>query len=230
MYASPIWSKVSSAVDFGLRAVELSLLWMVFSAVGLVIVGVGPATAAAHSVARKNVLRTDVPVFRTFISTFRREFVRANQLAWVLMAVGLILAWDSRIALYAHPGILHLLVIPLFLVDGACAAVALYVFPLYVHRHLPRIWHYFRLAAVTAVLNPGRSLVMLALLYGWVFVLGGILPFVTIGFLVYMLTWLAITGSDRAVRLLDPGSQTNNRNPAETDASGRIEASSGDTR
>lgn len=228
MYASPLWSKISSVVDCGVRTVEISLLWMLFSAVGLVILGVGPATAAASVVARKFVLRTEVPVFRTFISAYRTEFVRANKLAWILMAVGIVLAWDTRISINAHSGILHLLIVPILLVDVVCAAIALYVFPLYAHRHIPKVVHYFRLAVVTAVLNPGRSVVMLALLYGWVFVLGGVLPFLSVGLLIYLLVRLAISGSDRVVRVLDPEASLDPgvRTGMASDPSDRIESCS----
>ena len=210
MYESRFWNAVSNVVIWVIRMFEVSFLWMLFSVVGLVVLGVGPATAASCVVTRKFVLgQTEIRVFRTFLSAYRTDFWRANKLAWILMAVGVVLAWDTKIAVDAHTMALHLALIPIVLVDVVFTAIALYVFPLYAHRNIPRLVHYFRVALVTAVFNPARSLIMLAALYVWLFVLGGLLPFLGVGLLIYVLMRLSMSGIDRVVQSLDAKAQSN---------------------
>lgn len=81
-------------------------------------------------------------------------------------------------------------------------AMARYVFPLYAHRQTDRLWQYFRLAALTCVVNPDRTLLILTMLYVVFFVLGGILPLAAVSALMYAMVRLSLAGFKRLERMI----------------------------
>ncbi len=200
---SKLWSGVTQVTDWLVRIVWASLLWCGFSLLGLGILGVGPATASLSALTRKwaQGKADEVRPWAVFRDTFRYEFWRTNRLAWVMMAVMGFLAWDTHLTVAVKLVWLHLALVPLALVDVVVVAVAVYVFPLYAHRQVDSLWKYFRLAALACVLNPGRTLVMLAMLYVEWFVLGGVLPFLAVSALMYAVVRLSLAGFERVERL-----------------------------
>ncbi len=57
-------------------AAKLNLLWLLGTAAGLIVLGVGPATVAAYTLARRRALGESFPACPAFVAAYRRELVR----------------------------------------------------------------------------------------------------------------------------------------------------------
>lgn len=67
----------------------LNLLWIIFTLIGGVILGIIPSTVAMFAIARKTAMgEEDISVIKTFWSTFRTEFIRANGLGLKITLIG----------------------------------------------------------------------------------------------------------------------------------------------
>ena len=74
----------------------VNLLWVFFTALGLGVFGFMPATIALFAVTRKWVMGDkDVPVFKTFWKTYRKEFFKSTLFGVVLFVIGYIIYFDS---------------------------------------------------------------------------------------------------------------------------------------
>ena len=88
------------------RLAYANLLWILFTVLGLGIFGFMPATVALFTVTRKWVMGDrDIPVFKTFWNTYRKEFFKSTLFGVVLFAIGYIiyidLAFHQQVA-YLH--------------------------------------------------------------------------------------------------------------------------------
>ncbi|GAF20232.1 hypothetical protein JCM19046_4941 [Bacillus sp. JCM 19046] len=52
--------------DWAMRMAYLNIIWLLFTAIGLFLFGFMPATVALFTLVRKQLLKQDVPVFKTF--------------------------------------------------------------------------------------------------------------------------------------------------------------------
>lgn len=151
-------------VDWVVRLVALSLLWMALSVAGAVVLGVGPATAAAFAIARRW-LRGDTgfSLFASACETFVHEFWKANGLVWAMAVPAAVLMIDMRYVT-SHPGGAEAVFGLLSLIPLALYAVtALYVFPVFVHFEIG-LGQSIKTALLVGVANPLRSLVGLAMM------------------------------------------------------------------
>ncbi|MET4639626.1 DUF624 domain-containing protein [Mycetocola sp. 2940] len=76
------------------RLAWLNLLWLLFTAAGLVVFGLFPATAAGYQIARDYVHRPESreePLMRRYAALVRANVVRANLVGIVVVAVGCLL-------------------------------------------------------------------------------------------------------------------------------------------
>nr|ABI49948.1 putative integral membrane protein [Geobacillus stearothermophilus] len=154
--------KLYRACEWITRLAYINLLWLFFTVLGLVILGIAPATVALFTIVRKWLLfhDHDVPVLKTFVLTYKDEFWRANRIGLLLMAAAYIFYID--LLYLAHvpiewrfPFSVALLVIFIFY-----TVTLLYVFPIYVHYEL-RFWQYIKYAFLIGMANPLMTLVML---------------------------------------------------------------------
>ncbi|ADU94250.1 YesL family protein [Geobacillus sp. Y412MC52] len=176
--------KLYWACEWITRLAYINLLWLFFTVLGLVILGIAPATVALFTIVRKWLLfhDSDVPVLKTFVRTYKGEFWRANRIGLLLMAVAYIFYIDLLYIVHVpmewrFPFSVALLVILIFY-----AVTLLYVFPIYVHYEL-RFWQYIKYAFLIGMANPFMTLVML-ISVGALFVLlmyiPGLIPFFSI--------------------------------------------------
>jgi uncharacterized membrane protein YesL len=71
----------------------INLLWILFSLIGLVVLGITPSTVGIFAVVRKW-LREGIdhtPILQTYWTTYKKEFWRANLLGFVFLIIGIIL-------------------------------------------------------------------------------------------------------------------------------------------
>lgn len=81
------------------KMMYLHLLWVIFSLMGLVVFGVMPATTAMFTVIRKWMEDdNDIPVFQTFLASYKTHFLKSNALGTFLVAIGIFLYIDMKIS------------------------------------------------------------------------------------------------------------------------------------
>ncbi|OXS73141.1 YesL family protein [Domibacillus enclensis] len=158
---------------WGLNLFLLNLLWIIFSAGGLLVAGVFPATAALIAVLRNLIIRQeDTALFKEFWCQFRRYFVKANLLGYVLTAGGVVLYIDFRIMQHiVTMSIFHIFLLSfLYILIFFYVFTAFYAFPVLVHYHTG-VFGCLKYSLIMAAGKPLQSISVAAalLLLVWVF-------------------------------------------------------------
>ncbi|SDC24284.1 Uncharacterized membrane protein YesL [Pelagirhabdus alkalitolerans] len=89
---------VMSMLDWFVKLAYINILWILFSIIGLGVFGMGPATVAVFNVIRQQLKAPDnKKVFSVFYKTYRREFIKGNQLFYILLSVHLFVVVDFAV-------------------------------------------------------------------------------------------------------------------------------------
>ncbi|MGP3932694.1 YesL family protein [Nonomuraea sp. KM88] len=171
-------------------AARLNLMWIAFTLLGGVVLGIGPATMAAYTVARRHA-RGESIHWADFWSVYRREFVRASLLILPVAVLATVLIGNYLYLSAAGPS-MGALRIATFVALIALAGVGAYVGPLYVHYDLP-LWAYWPKATQLALMRPASSVLLLLVLSSIAYataVLPVLAPVVGFGAWIYLNTWL----------------------------------------
>jgi uncharacterized membrane protein YesL len=140
-----------------------NILWILFSLLGFVLIGIMPATAAMFAVMRKLIMEEQeeqVPIFSLFWNKYKQEFVKANLYGYLLLIVGAVFVMDVMLfqSLDGMPFmLLSILSAGLLLVF---LAVVLYFIPLYVHYDLP-FFQYIKTAFLLTFTHPIQTFIMI---------------------------------------------------------------------
>jgi uncharacterized membrane protein YesL len=143
------------------RIAYVNLLWIVFSLLGIIIIGFAPATTAMYTITRKwSMGNSDVPIFPTFWRTYRSEILRANKLFWPLIIVGYILYIDYQY-LTSMQGLAFLTMMFVFVnVSILYLILLLYLFPVFVHFKL-KTFQYYKQALIAGISSPLSTFLMI---------------------------------------------------------------------
>ncbi|MVA75400.1 DUF624 domain-containing protein [Auraticoccus sp. F435] len=188
----------------------LNVLWLAFTLLGAVVLGIAPATvAAAHCVRERTAGRLHRPV-STFARTWRAELVGANLALLPQLLLLVVLGWNYVAYSAAGPAAsaprLATLAALLLVVTVGCWLPGMYV-----HYDMPR--RRFLLTALRFTLaKPIPSvlqLFVLAVLGYLSYRLPPLLPAVSVGAWLYLSTWLALRFfAENEARLADPDDPT----------------------
>lgn len=179
-------ARMSILFDWIFRAALINLLWLAGTLLGAVLLGLAPATIAAHHVAREFVRQTDGRVIREFWRVYRSRF------------------WDAQ-ALLGPPGLVLLLSVTVLvtvpgtdlpgaaMVMASCALAAagaaltlLYLPSLSVHYDVP-VGRAMSRSFMFAVAKLPSTIVLVVLLVGVIIAsirLPGLMPVLSVG------TWI----------------------------------------
>jgi uncharacterized membrane protein YesL len=149
--------------NLGFNLLALNLLWLLFSTIGLYILGIFPATVALFSAIKQIIIeKDDIPVFKVFWKSFKREFTKANLLGYLVLAIGVILYLDVKVIqgleiplLYTVLNGLIIFVIFIYLL------IVLYIFPIFVFYDF-KFWQYPKYAIIIAIGRPLQTVLILA--------------------------------------------------------------------
>ncbi|MDQ0255902.1 putative membrane protein YesL [Evansella vedderi] len=190
------------------RMCYVNLLWLGVTFLGLVIFGIVPATVAMLSIFRKWLMgETDIPIYRTFVDSLKKDFIKVNILAFIFAVIGYILYFN-----YQYLGIIEgmqhgILSIGWYLGMFLFVITLMYVFPIYVHFEM-RLFQYIKTALVIALANPlalFSLLVSLGLALYLFYLVPGLIPFFgssIIGFLIMWAAYMSIERIDRKKKKL----------------------------
>lgn len=181
--------KAYTGCEWVMKLAYLNILWVLFSLGGLILLGISPASVALFTILRKWLMNeTDVPIFRTFLTTYKKEFVKSNQLGWIMALIGMFLYFDFKYLITVGGTIQYVLSIPLVIVTILFFITLLYLFPVYVHYEL-RLIQYIRNSFYIGIINMHITILMIAvtLLLGILYrSIPGIVPFFSISFFFLM--------------------------------------------
>ena len=157
--AQPWVIRLYEAADEVAWAVRLNLLWLLFTLAGLVVLGVGPATMAAYTLARRHAQAESFAAFPAFLVAYRREFVRGTTLLLPVLGVSVFLAGNYFYFASLGPAA----VLPRLATLAALAIVVVigaYLLPMAAHYDL-RAYAYLPKASLFALARPAPSALLL---------------------------------------------------------------------
>lgn len=153
--------RLYDAADELFWAVKLNLLWMLFTLVGGVVLGVGPATVAAYALARRRARGESFHAGPAFLDEYRREFGRGSLVVLPLAAATALLITNyfyflpmGSAATAARTATVAALV--------ALTVITAYLLPMVAHYNL-RTRDYLPKASLFALTRPAPSALLLLL-------------------------------------------------------------------
>jgi uncharacterized membrane protein YesL len=154
-------NRVYAATEWISKFAYLNILWIIFTVVGLGVLGLFPATISMFTVIRKWIMgETDTPIFPTFWSTYKSEFIRSNGLGLVIVVVVSLIVLDLVFMENTGDGVTVALQIPLYMLIFAAGMTIFYLFPVYVHYEL-KMKHLIKNAFFMMLIHPIENLVMI---------------------------------------------------------------------
>ena len=167
-----------------------NILWIFFTVLGLGIFGFMPATVALFTVTRKWVMGDrDIPLFKTFWTTYRKEFFKSTLFGIVLFVIGYIIYID--LAFSPTGGLFTLLRAGLFICGISYVILLLYIFPIYVHYDWKKRL-YIKYALLLGISYPHYTFLMvigIGALYYLLVTIPGLIPFFSVSLLAYISMW-----------------------------------------
>ena len=154
-------NRAFAATEWITKFAYINLLWIGFSLAGLIILGFFPATIAMFTIIRKWLKgETEIPIFRTFWTTWKSEFFRSNGLGLLVAAVvGLIVF--NLVFVELGNGLISVIQIPIYLFMFAAIMTILYLFPVYVHFEL-KWFQIVKISFLMMLISPIENIVMIA--------------------------------------------------------------------
>ncbi|WP_052352785.1 YesL family protein [Neobacillus dielmonensis] len=158
------------------RLAWLNVLWISFTLLGLGIFGFFPATVAMFSVTRKWMLGNDeVSIFKTFWTTYKKEFLKSNLLGFIILAIGLILFIDFQFVMHSSHRFVSVLYVPFLIISLIFISMLCYILPIFVHYEM-KISQVIRSSFFVMIMNPLSTFYMLIGIFGILFVLSYVPP------------------------------------------------------
>jgi uncharacterized membrane protein YesL len=190
-------SKAYSGCEWVMRLAYVNVLWVLFSVFGLIFFGMSPASVALFTILRKWLMKeTDVPIFRTFQETYKKEFRKANKIGWIMAMIGMFLYIDFKFLIGIGGTIQYVLSVPLLIITILYFITMLYIFPVYVQYELPLL-QYIKNSFYIGIINMHITILMMAatFLLGILFTyIPGVVPF----FSVSLVSLIAMTGAKQS--------------------------------
>ncbi|MET0424714.1 MAG: DUF624 domain-containing protein [Actinoplanes sp.] len=180
-------TRLYDAADEVFKAAELTLIWLVFTLAGGVVLGVGPATVAAYAVARRRAFGESFAAWPAFAAVYRREFVRGSALVLPLVGAAVLLIVNYHWFTSPLPRLLTLTAL------AVLATIAAHLLPMVAHYDL-RSRAYLPTASLFALTRPHASVLLLFVLtaIGYAVTAYPVLLVVAVGGWIQLDTWLCL--------------------------------------
>ncbi|WP_226527265.1 YesL family protein [Metabacillus niabensis] len=188
------------------RLAYVNILWIFFTIAGLVVLGFYPATTAMFAVVRKWVLGDcDIPVFKTFWSNYKKEFVKSNILGIFISIFAFIMYSSLNIISSVTIPPLKVLYIPNGLVTLLFLLTVLYIFPVFVHYDV-KLTKVAKNAFIIMTINPISTFCMVVLTGFLLFIIykfPGLIPFFSGSMISFLLMFLSNYAFNRASKVVE---------------------------
>ncbi|KKI91710.1 hypothetical protein WQ54_13415 [Bacillus sp. SA1-12] len=163
--------------------VYINLLWVGSVLLGLIVFGVFPATVAMFTVIRHLIIKdaTGKQIFKTFVFTYKREFLKSNGIGIIMTSIGYFLYLDFLFIRNITGFSYYVFYTGLIFVGILYLITLLYILPVYVHYEL-KFFQYFKHAILIGIVSPFMTvgiIIGLTLLYFLLVSIPGLIPFIT---------------------------------------------------
>lgn len=150
------------------KLVYLNFLWLIFTILGLGLLGFFPAMAATFSVVHQWIHKnTDIAIFREFWRAYKLYFFKSNLLGFVLGSIGVVLLIDLFVLNSSQNVVLHYLSIPLAVLIFLYSLMLFYIIPSLIYFEQLSMLKIIKNAFFTMVINPLPTFVMLVGTFGF---------------------------------------------------------------
>ncbi|GIN70669.1 hypothetical protein J14TS2_11440 [Bacillus sp. J14TS2] len=167
---NPIMEKIHYICDWCMRLAYVNLLWILFTLIGLIILGIGPSTQAMFAVTRKWVMEgKEIPIFSTFWSSYRTEFIKSNMLFSILFVIGYVLFFDFRFLIHFEGWLYTVLTAGLASIMIIYLFTALFTYPMFAHYNI-KIAQYLRYSFLIVISHPLQLLLLTIIIVPIVFI------------------------------------------------------------
>ena len=172
-----------------LNLVYVNFLWIIFTILGLGIFGIGPSTYALVSICRQWVRGQSLPVFKTYWKYYKESFRESVIISWIYLIGGIVLIVDLM-----HVANWYVRV-ALFVISFIYLLSLVYIFPIMAHYNWKGIRIKIKMSLIFGFSCLQYSLVLFLVTGGiyWAATnfFPGVLTFLGISFLFYLITWTA---------------------------------------
>ncbi|WP_142303574.1 YesL family protein [Evansella halocellulosilytica] len=160
------------ACDWVMKLAYMNFLWAIFTLAGGIVFGFFPATVAMFSLLRLMLQKkSHPPIFQHFLSTFKKEFLRANVINVIFITVGAIITVNFFLIQQLQGLLLTISLIGAAIGLFIFVTIILFIFPVYVHYDL-KFTDYFKVSLFmpftnfwTFSMTSGGLLLLLILFY-----------------------------------------------------------------
>ncbi|MEH7384934.1 YesL family protein [Bacillus sp. JJ1521] len=147
-----------------MRLAYVNLLWIVFTLLGGIVLGIIPATVSLFTITRKWIMgEEDCEVFKLFWKTYKQNFIKANILGIFLMAAGLVLFLYYQSLQILPEQLSQILLVFFYSILLILGVVVAFIFPIFVHFKV-KFAHYFKNALIIGLSFPHFAALMLFIL------------------------------------------------------------------
>ncbi|WP_163580177.1 YesL family protein [Gracilibacillus saliphilus] len=152
------------------RLAYLNMLWLLFSIIGLLFLGVFPSVVAALAIERKWIRgNRDFPLFKQFWSEFKDHFIQANVIGYFFTFLLMLLYVNITLVQSLDHWIRLLMLFLLFGLAFLVSIIFVYIFPTFVHFRAT-FFDYLTYAFVVALVSPLNTLLILLNIGGFFFI------------------------------------------------------------
>lgn len=195
MASGGIKGKIYQICEWVMRFACLNILWILFSISGLIVFGIFPSTAAMFTVVRKwNMGEEDIPLFSTFWTAYKSEFLRVNMLGVSVILLGFIWIINLRYLSLLQDGQGSFTWLALMIMMVILTVVLLYFFPVFVHFEL-KYFQYLKYTLIIGFSFPLQTFLMAVstiVLYFSMTLLPGLFPFFSGSLFSFTIMWIAL--------------------------------------
>ncbi|TWD93741.1 putative membrane protein YesL [Neobacillus bataviensis] len=188
--------------DWIMKLAFINLLWMVFSIFGLVVFSFFPATIAMFVVIRKMLMGDfDIPVFKTFLESFKKDFFKSNLLGLILFILGYFLYVDIHL-IRTTGGLLNLIYYPALIICLGFVLTVCYAFPTFVHYDF-KVHQVLKSSFIIMLLNPLSTILIViggSAVYLLMTTVPGLIPLFSGSTLAVVIMWSSFFAFSRIER------------------------------
>lgn len=142
------------------RFAYVQLLWIFFSLIGGIFLGFFPSTVAMFAIMRDWLKgKTEQPLFKTYLSYYKKDFWKSNLFGMLLMGVVLLIGADIWFVRFYGNILPTWTFSPLFAFILLFTIYLCYLFPAFVHYDL-NLGRLFKNAFLIMLIHPLHSLLM----------------------------------------------------------------------
>jgi uncharacterized membrane protein YesL len=195
--------------DWIMKLAFINILWFFFTLCGLAVFGFFPATIAMFVIVRKMLMGDfDVPIFKTFWESFKKDFVKSNLLGLILAVIGYFFYLDLHL-LQNTRGLFSVLYYPGLLVCLGYLLTVCYVFPTFVHYDL-KVYQVLKTSFYIMLFNPISTALMAigsAAIYLLLTTVPGLIPLFSGSVLAVVFMWSSFFAFSRVERIQEAASK-----------------------